>query len=166
MRAESISGTMNEKKIIKGLRKPDWTCVRSCEWSSQSPLYNTSSVKLRKIQLRKESKQAKTVWLKQHISKHTSIHRCSWLSIPICRPSGREFQTANSKAVASLKASGGTFSGRLRPIGHVLVLDKKGNNIGQSETCTSLRVFLIWKSYWFEVALPGCTFELSFQMIL
>lgn len=166
MRAESISGTMNEKKIIKGLRKPDWTCVRSREWSSPSLLYNTSSVKLRKIQLRKESKQAKTVWLKQRISKHTRIHRCSLLSIPICRPSGREFQTANSKAEASLKASGGTFSGRLRPIRHVLVLDKKGNNIGQSETSTSLRVFLIWKSYWFEVALPGYTFESSFQMIL
>lgn len=49
---------MNEKKIIKGLRKSDWTYGRSHEWSLQSPLYNTPSVKLRKIQLRKESKQA------------------------------------------------------------------------------------------------------------
>lgn len=79
---------------------------------------------------------------------------------------GTEFQTGKSKAAASLKASGATSPGRLRPIRHVLVLDKEKNNIVQSETCTSLRVFLIWKSYLFEVALPGCTFESSFQMIL
>lgn len=61
LREESISGTLNEKKIIKGLRKSNRTCGRSRAWSSQSRLYNTPLVKLRKIQLRKESKQAKKV---------------------------------------------------------------------------------------------------------
>lgn len=157
---------MNRKKIIKGLRKSDWTWGLSREWYWQSWLYNTPSVKLKKMQLWKESKQAKKVWLKQHLSKHTSIHYCPLLSIPNCRPLRREFQTEKSKAAARLKASGATSPGRLRPIRHVLVLDKERNNIVQSETCTSLRVFFIWKSYLFEVDLPGCTFESSFQMIL
>lgn len=56
------------------------------------------SVKLRMIQLRKESKQAKKVWLKLRFFKHMSIQYCSLLSIPICWPSGREFQTEKSKA--------------------------------------------------------------------
>lgn len=139
---------MNEKKIMKGLRKRDWTCGRSREWSSLSPLYNTSSVMLRKIQWWKESKQAKKAWLKQRISKHTSIHYCFLLSIPICWPSGREFQTENSKAAASLKASGATSPGRLRPIRHVLVLDKEREHrttwdLHKSQSVSYLEILLV-----------------------